>query len=84
METIPNSKQELILYIERIEKILSEISALNEDKKTLFTQLKSDGYDVQTIKSIIKARKMDSDKLSEMVELAKIYGETLGVQLTMF
>lgn len=84
METIPNSKQELISYIERIEKIISEIDALNEDKKTLFTQLKSDGYDVQTIKSIIKARKMDADKLSEMVELAKLYGEIFGVQLTMF
>jgi uncharacterized protein (UPF0335 family) len=80
----PNTKKELIAYVERIESVIAQIDALNADKRELFTQLKSDGYDAPTIKSIIKARKMDADKLNETVELAKTYGDICGVQLTLF
>lgn len=84
MESIAKSGQEIMSYVERIEKIASEIAALNEDKKTLFNQLKCDGFDVQIVKAIIKARKMDDDEREEKMELLKMYGASIGIPLTLF
>lgn len=59
--------------IERIEKLEEEIKDLNEAKKEVFLEAKSDGLDVKILKEIIKLRKQDKDERDEHETLLDVY-----------
>ncbi|ACA15580.1 conserved hypothetical protein [Methylobacterium sp. 4-46] len=59
--------------IERIEKLEEEIKDLNEAKKEVFLEAKSDGLDVKILKEIIKLRKQDQDERDEHETLLDVY-----------
>lgn len=59
--------------IERIEKLEEEIKDLNEAKKEIFLEAKSDGLDVKILKEIIKLRKQDKDERDEHETLLDVY-----------
>ncbi|GJD99639.1 DUF2312 domain-containing protein [Methylobacterium isbiliense] len=59
--------------IERVEKLDEEIKDLNEAKKEIFLEAKSDGLDVKILKEIIKLRKQDQDERDEHETLLDVY-----------
>jgi uncharacterized protein (UPF0335 family) len=59
--------------IERIEQLEAEIQELNEGKKEVFAEAKSEGFDVKILKEIIKLRKQDQDERDEHETLLDIY-----------
>ncbi|GBQ89044.1 DUF2312 domain-containing protein [Asaia krungthepensis] len=64
--------------IERVERLESERAALSSDIKDIFSESKSAGFDVPTIKQIIKIRKQDPAKVEEAESLLDIYRRALG------
>jgi uncharacterized protein (UPF0335 family) len=60
-------------FIERVEQIEEELKALNEGKKEIFAEAKSDGFDVKVLKEILKLRKLDQDERSEQESLIDLY-----------
>jgi len=60
-------------FVERIEHIEEEIKALNEGKKEIFAEAKSDGFDVKVLKEIIRLRKKDKDERDEHESLLDLY-----------
>lgn len=69
----------LRLLIERVETIESNETELREDKKDVYIEAKSAGFDTKAMKRIIKLRKQekaDRDAEEAMVEL---YKEALGL-----
>ena len=46
-------------FVERIENLDTELQELNEQKKEVFAEAKAEGFDVNTLKEIIKLRKQD-------------------------
>ena len=60
-------------FVERIEHIEEEIKALNEGKKEIFAEAKSDGFDVKVLKEIIRLRKQDKDERDEHESLLDLY-----------
>ncbi len=60
-------------FIERVEHIEEEIKALNEAKKEIFLEAKSDGFDVKVLKDIIRLRKQDKDERDEHESLLDLY-----------
>ncbi len=59
--------------IERIEHIEEEIKALNEGKKEIFLEAKSEGFDVKILKEIIRLRKQDKEERDEHESLLDLY-----------
>jgi uncharacterized protein (UPF0335 family) len=51
-----NSAQDLIKYIERVERLKSEIDELNDDLKSVKAEAKSAGYDMRTFNEMLKLR----------------------------
>jgi uncharacterized protein (UPF0335 family) len=60
-------------FVERIEHLDTELQELNEQKKEVFAEAKSEGFDVKIIKEIIKLRKQDKDERDEHETLLDMY-----------
>ena len=60
-------------FVERIEHLDSELQELNEQKKEVFAEAKSEGLDVKILKEIIKLRKQDKDERDEHETLLDLY-----------
>lgn len=69
----------LMQYIERIEKLEEDLSAIKADEKEVYSEAKSAGFDPKYIKQMVKLRKMDPDELDEADELTKMYRDALGL-----
>lgn len=77
--TLQANDQQLISLIERIENIETDEANLRADKKEIFKEAKSAGYDTKMVRWVIKMRKMDKDEQYELSELQKIYSKAAGL-----
>jgi len=66
-------------FIERIERLEEEKRALAEDIKEVFSEAKGVGFDVKTMRQIIKIRRTDQEDLDEQEALLDIYKRALGM-----
>ena len=64
--------------IERIERLEEEKKALAGDIKDIYTEAKSAGYDVPTLRRLIKHRAEDASKREEREALLATYLAALG------
>lgn len=71
--------EELKLLVERAERIKEEIKAMQDDLKDVFGEAKSRGYDVPTIKTVIKLRKMEPQTRRSTLSMLEIYMTALGL-----
>jgi uncharacterized protein (UPF0335 family) len=69
-------------FIERIERLTEEKAAIANDIKEVFAEAKGTGFDVPTMRRMLRKRAMDPDKLAEQEELDDIYGRALGMRLS--
>lgn len=69
-------------FIERIETLESEKSDIATDIKEVYSESKANGFDVKTIRKIIKLRKQDIEKRREQDELLSLYMQ--AIQMEMF
>jgi uncharacterized protein (UPF0335 family) len=60
-------------FVERIEHLDTELQELNEQKKEVFAEAKSEGFDVKIIKEITRLRKQDKDERDEHETLLDMY-----------
>jgi uncharacterized protein (UPF0335 family) len=74
------SADHLRLLIERVERIQEEIDGGNADKKDVFAEAKSTGFDTKTMKRIIQLRKMDPEARREAAALLETYSAALGLE----
>ena len=65
--------------IERVERLEEERKALAADIKDVFTEAKSAGFDVRTVKQIIRLRKQEPTEIEEQETLLDIYRRALGM-----
>jgi uncharacterized protein (UPF0335 family) len=68
-------------YIERIERLESEKAALADDIKEVFAEAKGVGYDVKTIRKLVKLRRIDSQKRREEQEMLELYMAAIQMDL---
>ena len=66
-------------FIERVERLEEEKRALAEDIKEVFSEAKGVGFDVRTMRQILKLRRMDQDDLDEQEALLDTYKRALGM-----
>ncbi|MEM7651477.1 MAG: DUF2312 domain-containing protein [Pseudomonadota bacterium] len=66
-------------FIERIERLEEEKSALMEDIKETYAEAKGVGFDAKTMRKIVSLRKMDTEKRRESEELLDLYKSAIGM-----
>lgn len=65
-------------FIERVERLEEEKSAIASDVKEVFAEAKGEGYDVKAMRTVIKLRKMDRADRQEQEALLDLYLSALG------
>lgn len=71
------AKEELVSYIERIERLNDEVEGLKTDIKEIFMEAKANGFDVPTMRECLRLRKMDAADREEREQLVGIYMDAL-------
>ena len=74
------SAEQLVQYIERIERLEEEKRALMADIKDIYSEAKATGFDTKTMRQLIKMRAMDKDLLAEQDDLLDTYREAVGLR----
>ena len=67
-----NSDQ-LVQFIERLERLEEEKKALSDDTKDIFAEIKTAGYDIKIVKEVLKLRKLDPNEREERISLIEVY-----------
>jgi len=72
-------RDQLRAFVERVERLEAEIKDLNRDKSELYAEAKGNGFDVPTIKKIVRIRKLDHAERQEQDALLDLYMSALGM-----
>lgn len=66
-------------YIERIECLEAEKTALTADIREIFSEAKGNGFDIKIMRQIVRLRRMDRQDRLEQEELLAIYQHAIGM-----
>lgn len=73
------SAEQLKQFIERVETLESEKKAIADDIRDVFAEAKMTGFDVKTMRTIVRLRKLDSNARMEQEALLETYKAALGL-----
>lgn len=77
----PNiAADQLRLFIERIERLEEEKKGIADDIRDVYAEAKATGYDVKTMRAIIRLRKMENHDRMEAEALLETYKAALGIE----
>lgn len=65
--------------VDRIERLTEEKKALTNDISDIYSEAKGAGFDVKTLRQLIKDRSKDAGELEEMETLMDVYRRALGM-----
>ena len=66
-------------YIDRIERLEEDKSGIASDIKDVFSEAKSNGFDVKAMRGVLKLRKMKSNERTEQEYMLDLYKRALGM-----
>jgi len=75
-DTAPN---QLRTIVERIERMNEEVKAIADDVKDIYSEAKSNGYDVKILRKIVAMRKKDENTRLEEESVMEAYMAALGM-----
>ncbi|OSQ38734.1 DUF2312 domain-containing protein [Thalassospira mesophila] len=70
---------QLVSYVERIERLEEEKANLMADIKEVYGEAKALGYDVKILRQIIRLRKIEEHERSEQEQILEVYKRALGM-----
>lgn len=73
------AKDQLKAVIERIERLMEEVKALQDDIKDVYGEAKGNGFDTKILRKIIVLRKKDVAEREEEEALLELYMHALGM-----
>ena len=73
------ARERLKSFIERIENLEEEKSALTSDIREIYSEAKGIGLDIKTLRQIVRLRKLDSSDRQQQEELLDLYKNALGM-----
>jgi len=72
--------EQLLSFIERIERLAAEKKGLAEDIKEVYAGAKAVGFDVKIIRKVVSIRAMDSARRQEEDALTFVYLQAIGLE----
>ena len=79
MSNGPN-KDEVIQYINRIERLEEDKKSVSEDIKGVYEELKGNGYDAKIIRKLISIRRKTKEERQEEETLLELYMQAIGME----
>lgn len=73
------AKDQLMQYMQRIEKLENEKAELMDDIKQIYDEAKANGFDIKILKQVMKLRKLEPNKLAEQDALIDLYRAALEI-----
>ena len=73
------ARERLKSFIERIENLEEEKSALTADIREIYSEAKGIGLDIKTLRQIVRLRKLDSSDRQQQEERLDLYNNALGM-----
>lgn len=67
-------------FVERIERLEEERTALGADIREVYAEAKGVGFDTKIMRQVIKLRKMDQSDRQEQEHLLELYKRALGIE----
>jgi len=64
--------------VERLERLEEDKQAIMADQKEVFAEAKGEGYDVKTLRKVLRIRKQDKAKRQEEEAILDLYLSALG------
>ena len=81
MENGPIARDQLRSIIERIERLEEEKKTIADDIKEVYGEAKGNGFDVKTLRQIVKLRKQDREERAESEAMLDMYLHALGMAI---
>lgn len=72
--------EQLRLFIERIERLEEEKKGMADDIRDVYAEAKSTGYDVKTMRAVVRLRKMEKHHRDEAEAMMELYLAALGMK----
>ncbi len=73
---------QLLQYIERIERLEEEKATIASDIREVFAEAKGNGFDTKIMRQLIKLRSMEESDRQEQEFLLDLYKRALGIDMT--
>ncbi len=73
------AKDQLKSYVERVERLEEEKTALAGDIREVYAEAKGQGFDTKIMRQVVRLRKMDSHEREEHDALLDLYMSALGM-----
>lgn len=74
------NKDQLLQYIERVERLEEDKKAVANDIKDIYTEVKSTGYDPKIVRKIVSIRRKSKSERQEENELLNLYMSSIGME----
>lgn len=65
--------------VQRIEGVQTEIDDFLEDRKSIYLEAKSNGFDVKILRKIVARRRREASEVAEEETLIELYLNALGM-----
>lgn len=73
------TRDQLRAFVERIERLEEEKAALADDLREVYSEAKSMGFDVKTLRTVVRLRKQDANERQEQEAILETYLAALGM-----
>ena len=74
------AKDQLLAFVERIERLEEEKKGIGEDLKEVYAEAKGNGFDVKVLRKVVAVRKQDAAERNEQEAILDLYLSALGMQ----
>ena len=73
------AKDQLKSVIERVERLEEEKKTISDDIRDVYAEAKGNGFDVKTLRVVVRLRKRDINERKEQEALLETYLHALGM-----
>jgi uncharacterized protein (UPF0335 family) len=74
------AKEHLKAFVERVERLEEERSALTADIREVYSEAKGQGFDAKIMRQVVRMRKLDKADFQEQEAMLDLYLSALGMR----
>ena len=72
-------KEQLKAFVERVERLEEEKKTIADDIRDVYAEAKANGFDVTTLRVVVRMRKQDANERAEQQAILDTYLHALGM-----
>jgi len=73
------AKDQLKTFVERVERLEEEKKAISDDIRDVYAEAKGNGFDIKTLRVVVRLRKQDANERKEQEAILETYLHALGM-----